>query len=172
MAKLLIFPTYWTSSVARFRPCFAPKTAPCRTSFSAGEGAAGETVRIGGWRAAADRRRYGEPELRPLQFNGAAHALPGALLLRDEPRPLYLRQIVGRVIHLERAKDVLAEMILELLARHHLDQPADDISAGAVVQALAWVEQQRSPDAAQRLQQKGTQQLLRREGGLRANTAG
>jgi hypothetical protein len=34
------------------------------------------------------------------------------------------------------------------------------------VQALAWVEQQRSPDAAQRLQQKGTQQLLRREGGL------
>jgi hypothetical protein len=31
--------------------------------------------------AAADRRRYGEPKLRLLQFNGAVHALAGALLL-------------------------------------------------------------------------------------------
>jgi hypothetical protein len=39
MAKSLIFRTFWASSVARFRPYFAPKTALCRTSFSAGEGA-------------------------------------------------------------------------------------------------------------------------------------
>jgi hypothetical protein len=38
---------------------------------------------------------------------------------------------------------VLAEIILELLAGHHLDQLADDIGAGAVVPALARIEQQR-----------------------------
>jgi hypothetical protein len=35
----LIFRTFRAPNVARFRPCFAPKTALCRTSFSAGEGA-------------------------------------------------------------------------------------------------------------------------------------
>ena len=96
--------------------------------------------------AAADRRRDGEPELRLLQFDGAVHARAAALLLRDEARPLCLRHVVGRVIHLERGKDVLAEIILELLAGHHLDQLADDIGAGAVVPALARIEQQRSAE--------------------------
>jgi hypothetical protein len=81
-----------------------------------------------------------------LQFNGAVHALAGALLLGDKARPLCLRHVVGRVVHLERGKDVLAEIVLQLLARHHLDQPADDIGAGAVVPALAGIEQQRSAE--------------------------
>ena len=68
---------------------------------------------------------------------------PARCCCGDEARPLCLRHVVGRVIHLERGKDVLAEIILELLAGHHLDQPADDIGAGAVVPALARIEQQR-----------------------------
>jgi hypothetical protein len=43
---------------------------------------------------------------------------------------LGLRHVVRPVVHLERDKDVLAGIILELLTGHHLDQPADDIEAG------------------------------------------
>ena len=66
--------------------------------------------------------------------------------MRDEARPLCLRHVVGGVVHLERGEDVLAEIILQLLTGHHLDQPADDIGAGAVVPALARIEQQRSAE--------------------------
>src|SRR6185437_16844473 len=96
--------------------------------------------------AATDRRRYGEPGLRLLQFDRAVHTIAGALLLRDDARPLGLRHIVGSVVHLEWDKDVLAEIILELLAGHRLDQLADDVGRGAVVPALARIEQQRAAE--------------------------
>jgi hypothetical protein len=96
--------------------------------------------------AAADRRRYSESRLRFLQFNGAVHVLARALLLRDEARLLCLRHVVGRVVHLERGKNVLAEIILEFLAGYHLNKPAGYVSAGAVVPALARIEQERSAE--------------------------
>ena len=93
--------------------------------------------------AAADRRCDGEAELRLLQFNGAVHTVAAPLLLRNEARPLYFGHVVGGVIHPERGKDVLPEIILELLSGHRLDQLAGDVGRGAVVPALARIEQQR-----------------------------
>ena len=78
-----------------------------------------------------------------MPFNGAIHARAAALLLRDQARRFRFRHVVGRVVHLERRKDVRAEIVLELLPGDDLDQPADDIGAGAVVPALAGIEQQR-----------------------------
>ena len=51
-------------------------------------------------------------------------------------RPLCLRHVVGRVIHLERAK-MLAGNNPRAFARHHLDKLCRDVGAGAVVPALA-----------------------------------
>src|SRR6185437_12981542 len=93
--------------------------------------------------AATDRRCDGEPELRALQFDRAVQLRACALLLRDEARSLVIQHAVGRVVHFERRKDVLAEIILEYLARYDLDQPADHIGARAVVPAFAGIEQQR-----------------------------
>ena len=40
----------------------------------------------------------------------------------------------------------MAEIIFELLPGQHLDQPANDIGAGAVVPALTRIEQQRAAE--------------------------
>ena len=77
------------------------------------------------------------------QRDGAIHALARALLQCDHARSLGVRHVVGGVVHLQRHKNILAEIILELLARHRLDQLADHVGRGAVVPALAGVEQQR-----------------------------
>jgi len=53
-------------------------------------------------------------------------------LLRDEARPFCFRHVIGGIGHLERDKDVIVEIILELLPGHHLDQPAD-------VGAIQWL---------------------------------
>ena len=95
-----------------------------------------------GQAAAADRRRDGQPRLRRLQDDVAVHAFAGTLLRGDQARALLLRHVVGGVGHLERPEDVLAEIVLELLAGNRLDQLSDDVGAGAVVPALAGIEQQ------------------------------
>ena len=73
-------------------------------------------VRGRGQTATADWLWYGESGLRRLQYDGAVHALAGALLRGDEARRLLQRHVVGRVRHLERGEDVLAEIVLEFLA--------------------------------------------------------
>src|SRR5262249_56583274 len=73
-------------------------------------------IRSRGETTTTDRFRYGESGLRRLQYDGAVHALARALLRGDEARALFLRHVVGRVRHLERGEDVLAEIVLEFLA--------------------------------------------------------
>ena len=47
MANSLICRSFWPPNVARFGPYFTPKTALCRTSFSAGEHVLGRLFALG-----------------------------------------------------------------------------------------------------------------------------
>ena len=58
---------------------------------------------------------------------------------------LVLRDVVEGVRHFQWGKDALAEVLFKRLAGDFLDQPSDRIGAGAVMPALARIEQQR-PD--------------------------
>src|SRR5262245_48573489 len=67
-----------------------------------------------------------------------------AMVHSYEARLLVRRHVVEGVGHPQRLEDVQAEIFVERPAREGFDQPAEPVDAGAVVPALAGLEQQRT----------------------------
>ena len=100
----------------------------------------GQVIAGGAVEAAAAHVELGV--LRQAEFDRRERALIVSLVHAGEPRALGGRELERRVLHAERAEDVVLEIAVELLAAHGLDHLADPVDADPVFPPVTRIEQQ------------------------------